>query len=59
MSAVLQNGFDVLDMKNYRMEKLPKREKSKFERFLMFIGGPLAIISFVLILVCFKDSFFR
>ena len=23
--------FDVLDMHNYRMEKLPVREKSKFE----------------------------
>ena len=44
MSAVLQNGFDVLDMKNYRMEKLPKREKSKFETILMRIGGPLAIL---------------
>jgi len=50
MSAVLQSGFDVLDMKNYRMEKLPVREKSKFEKTLMVIGAPLAIISFVLIL---------
>ncbi len=57
MSALLQNGFDVLDMKNYRMEKLPKREKSKFERFLMIIGGPLAIISFILILFILKIPF--
>ena len=57
MSAVLQNGFDVLDMKNYRMEKLPVREKSKFERTLMVIGGPLAIISFVLILFVLKIPF--
>ncbi|MCB0459963.1 MAG: anion permease [Flavobacteriaceae bacterium] len=42
--------FDVLDMHNYRMEKLPAREKSKFEQFLMTIGAPLAILSFVLIL---------
>ena len=57
MSTILQNGFDVLDMKNYRMEKLPKREKSKFEQFLMRIGGPLAIISFVLILFVLKIPF--
>lgn len=57
MSALLENGFDVLDMKNYRMEKLPKREKSKFERFLMFIGGPLAITAFVLILFVLNIPF--
>ena len=57
MSALLQSGFDVLDMKNYRMEKLPKREKSKFERVLMRIGGPLSIISFVLILFVLKIPF--
>jgi anion transporter len=53
MNAILQNGFDVLDMKNYRMEKLPKRDKSKFEKVLMAIGAPLAILSFVLILFVF------
>ncbi len=57
MSALLQSGFDVLDMKNYRMEKLPKREKSKFERILMRIGGPLAFLSFVLILFVLKIPF--
>jgi len=41
--------FDVLDMKQYRMEKLPKREKSKFEKFLVMIGAPLAILVFVYI----------
>jgi anion transporter len=41
--------FDVLDMKQYRMEKLPKREKSKFEKFLVTIGAPLAILVFVYI----------
>ena len=55
--STLQNDFDVLDMKNYRMEKLPKREKSKFEKFLMYIGLPLAILSFVLILFVFKIPF--
>ena len=46
----LVKEFDVLDMHNYRMEKLPKREKSKFEKSLMKIGGPLAIISFILLM---------
>jgi anion transporter len=41
--------FDVLDMKQYRMEKLPKREKSKFEKFLVKIGAPLAILVFIYI----------
>jgi len=45
-----EEEFDVLDMHNYRMEKLPIREKSKFEKVLMWIGTPLAIISFLLIL---------
>ncbi len=53
-SKVTNDGFDVLDMKNYRMEKLPKRDKSKFEKVLMVIGMPLAIISFVLILFVLK-----
>jgi len=57
MSAILKDGFDVLDMKNYRMEKLPKRDKSKFEKFLMSIGAPLAIISFILILFVLKIPF--
>lgn len=48
---------DVLDMNNYRMEKLPKRDKSKFEKFLMKIGAPLAIIAFVSILYVFDFSF--
>jgi len=47
---LIEEEFDVLDMHNYRMEKLPAREKSKFERFLMMIGAPLAILSFILIM---------
>jgi len=51
-----KNGFDPLDMANYRIEKLPKRSKSKVEAFLAALGGPLAIISFILIYfgdICF------
>ena len=47
---VVEEEFDVLDMHNYRMEKLPAREKSKFERFLMMLGAPIAILSFILIM---------
>lgn len=41
--------FDALDMNNYKIEKLPKMQKSGFERLLQRIGGPLAIAVFVLI----------
>ncbi|MDO4826533.1 MAG: DASS family sodium-coupled anion symporter [Bacteroidia bacterium] len=41
-------GYDPLDMNNYRIEKLPKMEKSGFEKWMARLGGPLAIILFVL-----------
>lgn len=41
--------FDPLDMNNYHIEKLPKVQKTGVERFLQRIGGPLAIVAFVLI----------
>jgi len=48
MSGLLKNEFNVLDMKSFLMEKFPKREQSKFDRFLMKIVGPLTIIALVL-----------
>ena len=48
--AIKNKEFDVMDMNNYRMEKLPVREKSRFEEILMMIGSPLAIISFLFIM---------
>jgi anion transporter len=48
--AIKKEKFDVLDMHNYRMEKLPVREKSKFEKTLMTIGAPLAILAFISII---------
>jgi len=51
------NSFDPLDMHNYRIEKLPKRSKSSVERILSNMGGPLAIISFVLIYFIFKPGY--
>lgn len=40
--------FDPLDLNNYKIEKLPTRKKSKFENGMAVVGGPLAIIVFVL-----------
>lgn len=42
-------AFDPLDMNNYKVEKLPKMQKSPFEKWMARLGGPLALIAFVLI----------
>ena len=42
-------AFDPLDMNNYKVEKLPKMEKSGFEKWMARLGGPLAILIFILI----------
>lgn len=44
-----QTTFDPLDMRNYRVERLPKMQKSKFETWLARLGGPIALFAFVLI----------
>lgn len=41
--------FDPLDMNNYRVEKFKKIEKAGFERWMEILGGPLAILAFILI----------
>lgn len=41
--------FDPLDMNNYKVEKLPKMEKSGFEKWMARLGGPIAAIIFILI----------
>lgn len=41
------NTYDPLDMRNYSMEKLPKRNKSKIEMLMASFGAPLAILSFI------------
>ena len=40
-------AFDPLDMGNYKVEKLPRMQKSKFEVWMARLGGPLAIAAFV------------
>ena len=49
--------FDPLDMNNYKLEKLPKMEKTSFEKWMARLGGPLAILSFILIFWVFKIPF--
>ena len=36
--------FDPLDMNNYKVEKLPKMEKSGFEKWMARLGGPIAAL---------------
>ena len=47
-----EQAFDPLDMNNYKVEKLPKMQKSGFEKWMARLGGPLAILIFVLIYWC-------
>ena len=47
--SVDKSSYDLLDMNNYKVEKLPVREKSKFEKWMSISGGPLAIVVFVLL----------
>lgn len=49
--------FDPMDMNNYRIEKLPIREKSGFEKMLELIGMPLAIVTFLFILLIANISY--
>ncbi len=43
------NGFDPLDMSNYNMNRLPKKEAGRFEIWMAKVGGPLALIAFILL----------
>lgn len=40
------SAYDPLDMRNYRIEKLPKREKSRVEKYLALSGPFLALAAF-------------
>ncbi|MBN1144286.1 MAG: DASS family sodium-coupled anion symporter [Bacteroidales bacterium] len=50
-------SYDPLDMRNYRIEKLPKRAKGKIEKWLTYIGPPLAVLCFILFAFVFRLSF--
>ncbi|MDR1762627.1 MAG: DASS family sodium-coupled anion symporter [Dysgonamonadaceae bacterium] len=49
VAEAVQGGkpFDPLDMNNYRVERLPKPQKSKFEKWMSIIGAPLAVAVFI------------
>ena len=48
MAEARRREHDPLDMGNYNLEKLPKIRKSRFEKGMARIGGPLAILLFIL-----------
>lgn len=50
MAEAKNSSFDPLDMANYRIDKLPIRDKSGFEKVLEKSGLPLAIVTFLLII---------
>jgi len=47
--TMIGKKVDILDMNNYRIEKLPVRQKSKFELGMQMVGAPLAILVFIII----------
>lgn len=49
--------FDPLDMNHYRIEKIPRREKSGFEKWLGILGVPLALITFIMVAFYLKIPF--
>ncbi|OQY29555.1 MAG: sodium:sulfate symporter [Candidatus Cloacimonetes bacterium 4572_55] len=42
-------NFDPLDMSQYNLNRMPKREPTTFEMWMVRIGGPLAILLFILL----------
>ncbi|HOT97050.1 MAG TPA: SLC13 family permease [bacterium] len=51
--------FDPLDMRNYRMEQLPKREKGKFASRVAAAGPFLAVAAFLLFAFGFEIPFLQ
>jgi len=49
--------FDPLDMNNYRVEKFKKNEKAGFEKWMERLGGPLAIVVFIVLYYFTNISF--
>ena len=45
--STIESTHDILDMNNYRVEKLKKSKKTGFEKWMEIVGGPLAIIVFL------------
>lgn len=51
--------YDPLDMHNYRVEKLPKREKTKLEKWLAVAGIISSIVAFILFAFVIKFPFLQ
>ncbi len=51
--------YDPLDMRNYRIEQLPKREKGRFARNLAIAGPVLALAAFILLGYLLKLPFLQ
>ena len=51
--------FDPLDMQQYRIERLPKRQRGRIERWLAVAGPFLAIAAFVLFAFVIKLPFLQ
>ena len=49
VKAKIKDWYGELDMNNYKIEKLPKMQKSGFEKWMAIFGGPLAAIAFIYI----------
>lgn len=49
--------YDPLDMSNYHLNRLPQKVASPFEIYMAKIGGPLALIAFLLINYIFDFNF--
>jgi len=50
---------DPLDMRNYRIEQLPARDKSGVEKLLVQIGVPLSLMAFVVLAFLIDFPFLR
>lgn len=48
-NSVKSKPFDPFDMSQYALNKLPKKERSKVEKYMSIIGAPVAVIFFVLL----------
>lgn len=59
MDNTKKEEFNPLDMRNYRIEKLPTMQKSGFERQMQRWGGPLAILVFILLYWVFDIGFLQ
>ena len=55
----MSEKFAHLDMSNYKVERLPKREKSGVEQWMAKLGGPLAILAFIAIYFMSDISFLQ